>query len=86
MNKPLFQRPSGTAVPEARNSLSGNPGSPAIVPPSLDDYEIGDRVIAESMDLSGYLRFLGPTEFKTGIWAGIELDTPSGKNDGTVLE
>jgi dynactin complex subunit len=68
------------AAPEGR-SLSGIP-----VPPSLDNFELGDRVIVESMALSGYLRFVGPTEFKTGTWAGIELDTPTGKNDGTVLE
>jgi dynactin complex subunit len=29
-------------------------------------------------------RFCGTTEFATGMWAGIELDTQDGKNDGTV--
>ncbi|KAI8347954.1 hypothetical protein B0O80DRAFT_189907 [Mortierella sp. GBAus27b] len=98
MKQPLFQRPPGmpmlgtttpsgttTTIPEAK-PLSSVPASPAIAPPSLDDYEIGDRVIVESMALSGYLRFLGPAEFKTGTWAGIELDTPTGKNDGTVQD
>ncbi|KAF8928148.1 CAP-Gly domain-containing linker protein 4, partial [Dissophora ornata] len=84
VKQPLFQRPSGTAAPAARIPLSTVPGSPAIAPPSLDNYEIGDRVIVESMALSGYLRFLGPAEFKSGTWAGIELDTPTGKNDGSV--
>ncbi|KAF9576919.1 CAP-GLY domain-containing linker protein 1 [Mortierella alpina] len=36
------------------------------------------------MGLTGYLRFVGTAAFKTGIWAGIELDTPTGKNDGSV--
>ncbi|KAF9583818.1 hypothetical protein BGW38_008407 [Lunasporangiospora selenospora] len=54
-------------------------------PAALDSQlEIGDRVYVESMGLSGYLGFLGPTAFKDGIWAGIELDTPTGKNDGSV--
>jgi dynactin complex subunit len=51
---------------------------------SLEGIELGDRVAVESMGLTGYLRFVGPAHFKTGIWAGIELDTPAGKNDGTV--
>ncbi|KAG0050829.1 CAP-Gly domain-containing linker protein 4 [Gryganskiella cystojenkinii] len=74
----------GSANNVTRNLLSAIPGTAALVPPSLDNYEIGDRVIVESMSLSGYLRFVGPTEFKSGTWAGIELDTPTGKNDGSV--
>ncbi|KAF9171891.1 CAP-Gly domain-containing linker protein 4 [Mortierella sp. AD010] len=84
MKQPLFQRPPGTAVPATKNQLAAIPGSPGVAPPSLDNYEIGDRVVVESMALSGHLRFLGPTEFKSGTWAGIELDTPTGKNDGSV--
>ncbi|KAG0204413.1 CAP-Gly domain-containing linker protein 4 [Mortierella sp. GBA30] len=56
------------------------------LPASLEGIELGDRVVVESMGLSGYLRFVGTTEFKTGVWAGIELDTPTGKNDGSVGE
>ena len=33
---------------------------------------------------SGYLRYCGPTEFASGVWAGIELDEPVGKNDGSI--
>ncbi|KAG0092648.1 hypothetical protein BGZ93_004849 [Podila epicladia] len=46
--------------------------------------QVGDRVMVESMGLTGYLRFMGTAAFKSGVWAGIELDTPTGKNDGTV--
>ncbi|KAI9493163.1 CAP Gly-rich domain-containing protein [Zychaea mexicana] len=46
---------------------------------------IGQRVFVESIRLKGTLRFLGTTQFKSGVWAGIELDhAGSGKNDGSV--
>ncbi|XP_037094293.1 CAP-Gly domain-containing linker protein 1-like [Pollicipes pollicipes] len=50
------------------------------------DLELGDKVIVSSSSGSktGLLRYLGKTEFAEGQWAGVELETPSGKNDGTV--
>lgn len=46
---------------------------------------IGDRVAVDSMGIIGTLKFLGETEFKEGVWAGIQLDlNGSGKNDGSV--
>ncbi|KAI9320938.1 hypothetical protein BX666DRAFT_2024545 [Dichotomocladium elegans] len=46
---------------------------------------VGHRVAVPSMNIVGTLRFLGPTTFKPGSWAGIELDIAgTGKNDGQV--
>ncbi|XP_048457335.1 kinesin-like protein KIF13B [Rhincodon typus] len=33
---------------------------------------------------TGTVRYIGPTEFADGIWIGIELSVPAGKNDGSV--
>ena len=46
---------------------------------------IGTRVIVPSLCVIGTLRFLGEAKFKSGSWAGIELDMEgAGKNDGSV--
>ncbi|KIY32706.1 hypothetical protein I305_04864 [Cryptococcus gattii E566] len=48
---------------------------------------VGERVRISSMGYEGVLRFYGTTEFKEGVWAGVELEggfKGKGKNDGTV--
>ena len=48
---------------------------------------VGDRVRMQSMGMEGTLRYIGETEFKAGVWAGVELEggfAGKGKNDGSV--
>ncbi|XP_037669050.1 CAP-Gly domain-containing linker protein 4 isoform X2 [Choloepus didactylus] len=45
--------------------------------------KLGDRVFIAGQKV-GTLRFCGTTEFASGQWAGIELDEPEGKNNGSV--
>ncbi|XP_040586704.1 CAP-Gly domain-containing linker protein 4 isoform X2 [Mesocricetus auratus] len=45
--------------------------------------KLGDRVVIAGQKV-GTLRFCGTTEFASGQWAGIELDEPEGKNNGSV--
>ncbi|KAM8917634.1 CAP-Gly domain-containing linker protein 4 isoform 2-T3 [Spinachia spinachia] len=44
---------------------------------------LGGRVMIAGQKV-GSLRFCGSTEFSGGLWAGVELDKPEGKNDGSV--
>ncbi|XP_077062756.1 CAP-Gly domain-containing linker protein 1 isoform X2 [Siphateles boraxobius] len=48
-----------------------------------EQYKIGDHVWVNG-NKAGVVQFLGETQFAPGQWAGIVLDEPIGKNDGSV--
>jgi dynactin 1 len=50
--------------------------------PQQASIAIGSRVLVQQHP--GTVRFLGTTDFAPGRWAGVELDEPVGKNDGSV--
>ena len=43
----------------------------------------GDTVLVNKK-YRAYVRFIGRTSFKDGIWFGVELEKEKGKHDGTV--
>ncbi|KAJ3186612.1 hypothetical protein HDU85_007432 [Gaertneriomyces sp. JEL0708] len=40
--------------------------------------------VVEVNGVQAVVRYAGETSFATGMWVGLELDTPTGKNDGSV--
>ncbi|KAF6729037.1 CAP-Gly domain-containing linker protein 4 [Oryzias melastigma] len=47
------------------------------------ELRLGERVLVVGQR-TGVIQFCGKTSFAPGIWLGIELDKPNGKNDGSV--
>ena len=48
-----------------------------------ENFHVGDRVLVGGTK-PGVIVFIGETHFSTGEWAGVILDGPVGKNDGSV--
>ena len=78
--KLLGENKRGAAKPgkEESNSPASHPTHPAL--------KVGGKVKLPLSNKStiGTLRFIGPTKFSAGIWCGIELNKPDGRNNGTV--
>ena len=48
---------------------------------------MGDRVTVTMLNgvrHAGTIRFRGETKFASGLWYGVELDNPEGRNGGSV--
>ncbi|XP_073943788.1 cytoplasmic linker protein 190 isoform X2 [Choristoneura fumiferana] len=90
----VFERPPSGAA-RYRRTLSPNGSVRSVVSSKMNasistttngELRLGDRVIVSSSrgSKAGTLKYVGVTEFAPGVWAGVELDDPLGKNDGSV--
>ena len=78
MDKSRTATPTTPATPSPKLK----PRVSAESPSEAEALKVGDPILYSGK--SGTVRFMGRTEFKEGIWVGIELNEPSGKNDGSV--
>ncbi|XP_062290576.1 CAP-Gly domain-containing linker protein 1 [Scomber scombrus] len=84
-------RPAAAPVRTSPSSGAPKPVSPekppgSVTSPTADgsfDFQTGERVWVNG-NKPGYVQFIGGTQFAPGQWAGIVLDEPIGKNDGSV--
>ncbi len=71
--------------PDTSDSEGSSSHKDISVQPTLRD--VGKRVLyyssADKKHKYGTLRFIGETEFSSGMWCGVELNNNSGKNNGT---
>ncbi|XP_011311127.1 kinesin-like protein KIF13B isoform X5 [Fopius arisanus] len=45
---------------------------------------LGESVMVRPYSYCGVIAYIGGTDFASGTWIGVELDAPTGKNDGAV--
>lgn len=74
------------AAPRTRAHEGSKPAPAACTAssaPAVSEFTVGVRVIVGESK-PGVIAFLGTTQFAKGDWAGVILDAPVGKNDGSV--
>ncbi|XP_078278603.1 CAP-Gly domain-containing linker protein 2 isoform X2 [Rhinoraja longicauda] len=75
---PLHKQASAPTTGERLTSKNAEMGDDCI-----GDFDIGDRIWVNGLK-PGIIQFLGEAQFAPGKWAGVVLDEPVGKNDGSV--
>ncbi|XP_026943809.1 kinesin-like protein KIF13B isoform X2 [Sagmatias obliquidens] len=91
--------PGGPSGSEEDPLASGGPGdgsagaeAPGKLEVSSDSEEASEvpewlregEYVTVGTTKTGIVRYVGPTDFQEGTWVGVELDLPSGKNDGSI--
>lgn len=78
-SNPQSQRRSAVSA-----SYPGNAGSPVPASDGQVRLHVGMQVLLSSANEMASIRYLGAADFAPGLWLGLELRSPKGKNDGSV--
>ncbi|KAM9002048.1 CAP-Gly domain-containing linker protein 2 isoform X2 [Sarcophilus harrisii] len=80
---PLHKQSSGPTAASAPPAEKPCPKVAEVGDDFLGDFVVGERVWVNGVK-PGVVQYLGETQFAPGQWAGVVLDDPVGKNDGSV--
>lgn len=85
--RPTQKIPRPTSIAGSTGDLttsrSASPSVVGVLTEYTDDFIVGNRVWVGGTK-PGYIQYIGETKFAPGEWAGVVLDEPIGKNDGSV--
>ena len=63
--------------------VNRRPSATKILTEDTESFIVGERVWVDGVK-PGRIAYIGETKFGPGDWAGVHLDEPIGKNDGSV--
>ncbi|XP_046861896.1 CAP-Gly domain-containing linker protein 4-like [Xenia sp. Carnegie-2017] len=79
------KRSTSGSLPGSRSSSRSPSPQPTQKTEENTNIKVGDRlVMLNDNRRRGITRYVGETQFSSGLWIGVELDTSMGKNDGSV--
>lgn len=69
---------------DSDGSITASDLTSTIQKSNMYKFSVGDRVKVKYALRHGILKFIGPTKFAEGNWAGLELEEATGAHNGTV--